>query len=139
MWLSHLSNLDRSRTSRAQASKAGSQRGFVMIEMLLAIGIVGTAMLATVAAFSTASRTASFVDNATTGEWVATSQIESIKTAAYQPTPGTYASVPVPTGFAVSNTTSDVTGGDENIQIVTVIVSRGGETVYETSALKVNR
>lgn len=134
MSLSSLSKQDRFRTAQG-----GSQRGFVMVEMLLAVAIVGTAMLATVAAFSTASRTAAFVDNATTGQWVATSQIEFIKTAAYVLTPGTYASVPVPTDFAVSNATSDVSGGDENIQIVTVIVSRGGETVFETSAMKVNR
>ena len=134
MSLSRLSKQDRSRGIRA-----GSQRGFVMIEMLLAVAIVGTAMLATVAAFSTASRAASFVEGATTGEWVATSQIELIKTAAYQLTPATYASVSVPAGFAVTNATSDVAGGDVNIQIVTVIVSRGGESVYETSAMKVNR
>ena len=110
-----------------------------MIEMLLAVAIVSTAMLAAVTAFSVASQSATFVDNATTGEWVATSQIELIKTAGYQFTPGTYASVPAPAGFTVSNTTSNVTGGDVNIQIVTVIVARGGETVYETSAMKVNR
>ncbi len=118
---------------------AGSERGFVMIEMMLAVAIVGTAMLAVLLAFSTASRTAAFVETSTTGEWVATSQIEFIKTATYQLTPDTYASVSVPAGFAVSNATSDVTGGDENIQLVTVIVSRNGENVYETSALKVNR
>ena len=134
MPLSRLSKHDRARTA-----EGGSQRGFVMIEMMLAVAIVGTAMLAAVAAFSTASRTATYVDNATTGEWVATSQIELIKTAAYQLTPGTYASVPVPTGFAVSNATSNVSGGDVNIQIVTVIVTHGGQTVYETSAMKVNR
>ena len=128
-----------SKQNRTRADKAGSQRGFVMIEVLFAVAIVGTAMLATVSAYSTASLTAAFVERATTGEWVATSQIEFIKTAAYVLTPGTYASVPVPTDFAVSNATSDVTGGDENIQIVTVIVSRGGETVFETSAMKVNR
>ena len=128
-----------SKQNRTRADQAGSQRGFVMIEVLFAVAIVGTAMLATVSAFSTASLTATFVEGATTGEWVATSQIELIKTAAYQLTPGTYASVPVPTGFAVTNTTSNVSGGDVNIQIVTVTVTRGGETVYQTSAMKVNR
>jgi type II secretory pathway pseudopilin PulG len=110
-----------------------------MIEMMLAVAIVGTAMLAVVAAFSTAARTAEFVEESTTGEWVATSQIELIKTAAYVLTPGTYAAVPAPAGFAVANTTANVAGGDANIQIVTVIVTQGGENVYETSALKVNR
>ncbi|MCZ6539520.1 MAG: type II secretion system protein [Chloroflexi bacterium] len=134
MWPSRLLKQDCPRPDRE-----ASQRGFVMIEMMLAVAIVGTAMLAAVTAFSTASRTATHVEKVTTGEWVAISQIELIKTAVYQLTPGTYASVPVPAGFAISNTTSDVTGGDANIQIVTVIVSQGGATVYETSALKVNR
>ena len=121
------------------ADGARAQRGFVLIEMMLAVGIVGTAMLATVLAFSTASRTSDFVESATKGEWIATSQIELIKTATYVVTPGVYPSVTAPAGFAVSNFTSNVTGGDSNIQIVTVTVSEGGEPVYTTSALKVNR
>ena len=132
--LSQLTNHD-----RRVAGKAKSQRGFVMIEMMLAVSIVGTSMLATVLAFSTAAKTADFVESATTGEWVATSQIEMIKTSAYIATPGVYASITAPTGFAVSNFTSNVSGGDSNIQIVTVTVTEGGETVYTTSALKVNR
>ena len=131
--------MHRTRAGRAKAGRAHTQRGFVMIEMMLAVAIVGTAMLAVVAAFSTAARTAEFVEESTTGEWVATSQIELIKTAAYVLTPGTYAAVPAPVGFAVANTTANVAGGDANIQIVTVIVTQGGENVYETSALKVNR
>lgn len=115
------------------------QGGFVMIEMMLAVAIVGTAMFAAVLAFSTASRTAEFVDDATTAEWIATSQIEYVRVAPYVTTPGVYTSVTVPTGFAVANTTAAVTGGDTNIQIVSVDVSRGGEVVYTTSTLKVNR
>lgn len=139
MPLSRHSMQDRSRIVRSNAADARSQRGFVMIEMMLAVAIVGTAMLAVVAAFSTASATAQHVEGATTGEWVATSQIELIKTATYVLTPGTYTSVAAPVGFAISNSTSAVTGGDENIQIVTVTVTRNGENVYTTSAMKVNR
>lgn len=115
------------------------QGGFVMIEMMLAVAIVGTAMLAVVHAFSTSSRTADFVDTTTTAEWIATSQIEFIRTAAFVPTPGTYTSVSVPSGYAIANTTSAVTGGDANIQIVDVTVSRSGVIVYNTSTVKVNR
>ena len=124
---------------RRVAGKAASQRGFVMIEMMLAVSIVGTAIFASVLAFSTTASTSSFIEGATTGEWVATSQIESIKTATYVMTPGIYASVGAPAGYAVANFTSNVSGGDSNIQIVTVTVTQGGETVYTTSALKVNR
>ena len=109
-----------------------------MIEMMLAVAIVGTAMLATVAAFSTASKTSGFVQQTTTAEWLAISQVELIRVAAFQVTPGVYTSVPAPTGYSVANATSSVVGGDENIQIVTVTVSRGVDPIYVTSALKVN-
>ena len=110
-----------------------------MIEMMLAVAIVGTAMLATVSAFSTASKTSEFVQETTTAEWIATSQIELIRVAAYQVTPNVYASVPAPDGYTVTNVTSAVTGADTNIQIVTVTVNNGVEDIYVTSALKVNR
>jgi len=111
----------------------------VMIEMMLAVSIVGTAMFAAVLAFSTASQTSAFVQETTTAEWLATSQIELVRTATYVDTPGVYTGVAAPTGYAVVNATSAVGGADPNIQIVTVTVSRGGEMVYETSTLKVNR
>lgn len=110
-----------------------------MIEMMLAVAIVGTAMLAVVSAFSSASKTAGFVDEAATAQWLATSQMELIRTATYVLTPGTYTAVTAPTGFAVANTTSAVTGGDANIQIVTVTVSENGESVFVASTMKVNR
>lgn len=118
---------------------ARSQRGFLMIETMLAVAIVGTAMLAVVSAFSTASRTSSFVEDTTTAEWLATSQIEVIRTTAFVLTPGTYPAVSAPAGFAVANTTSAITGGDQNIQTVTVTVTKAGEVVYTTSTVKVNR
>lgn len=116
-----------------------SQRGFIMVETLLAIGITGTAILAVVMAFSTASKNAQFVDDVSTAEWLATSQIELVRAATFVATPGTYTNVAAPTGFGISNATSAVTGGDSNIQIVTVTVTEGGETVFEASTMKVNR
>jgi type II secretory pathway pseudopilin PulG len=110
-----------------------------MIEMMLAVAIVGTAMLATVSAFSTAAKTSKFVQETTTAEWIAISQIELIRVAAFQVAPGVYASVSAPAGYSVSNATSAVIGGDANIQIVTVTVDRGTDQIYVTSALKVNR
>jgi prepilin-type N-terminal cleavage/methylation domain-containing protein len=115
------------------------QHGFVMIEMMLAVAIVGTAMFAAVTAFSTSSKTSLFVQETTTAEWLATSQMELIRTAAYQLTPNTYADVPAPTGYSIANVTSAVSGGDENIQIVTIEITRNGASIYEASTLKVNR
>ena len=110
-----------------------------MIEMMLAVAIVGTAMLAVVQAFSTASKSAAFVDESATAQWLATSQIELVRAATFVVTPGTYTTVAAPAGFAVTNATSAVSGGDTNIQIVTVTVTESGDTVFETSTMKVNR
>ncbi|NQW21577.1 MAG: type II secretion system protein [Chloroflexi bacterium] len=116
-----------------------SERGFVMIEMMLAVGILGTAMLAVVMSFSTASKTAAFIDDSATAEWVSTSQMELVRAAIFVPTPGTYSVVTAPTGFVVSNATSAIAGGDANIQIVTVTVTKDGATVFEASTVKVKR
>ena len=124
---------------RSFGKNSDSERGFVLIEMMLAVAIVGTAMLAVVTAFSTASKTAQFVDSAATSQWLATSQMELVRAATFVPTPGTYAAVTAPTGFAVTNVTSAVAGGDANIQIVTVTITEDGATVFEASTMKVNR
>jgi len=134
MSLSRLSN----RTLNSPRSTR-SERGFIMIEMLLAVAIVGTAMLAVLTAFSTASKNAEFVDNSSTAQWLATSQIELVRAAVFVTTPGTYTPVTAPTGFAITNVTSAVTGADTNIQIVDVAVTRNGAIVFEASTMKVNR
>ena len=118
---------------------ARSDRGFVMIEMMLAVGIVGTVMLAVVTSFSTSSKNASFIDHAATAEWLSTSQMELIRAATFVLTPGTYTNVTAPTGFGVSNVTAAVAGGDTNLQIVTVTVTKDAVIVFEASTLKVNR
>lgn len=110
-----------------------------MIEMMLAVAIVGTAMLAVVTAFSTASKTAAHVDSSATAQWLSTSQMELVRAAPFVLTPGTYANVPAPAGFVVTNATSAVTGGDANIQIVSVTITEDGDTVFEASTMKVNR
>ena len=116
-----------------------SDRGFVMIEMMLAVGIVGTAMLAVVTSFSTSAKNSSFIDDAATAEWLSTSQMELVRAATFVLTPGTYTNVTAPTGFGISNVTAAVTGGDTNLQIVTVTVTKDAVIVFEASTLKVNR
>ena len=116
-----------------------SQRGFMMIEMMLAVAIVGTAMFAVASAFSTSARSSQFVQETATAQWLATSQIEFIRTADYVATPGTYATVPSSAGYTVANATSAVSGGDLNIQTVTVTITKSGEVIFTTSTVKVNR
>lgn len=134
-----MSLLSLTKSDRKHVAGVPSQRGFMMIEMMLAVAIVGTAMFAVVSAFSTSARSSVFVQETATAQWLATSQIEFIRTAEYVITPGTYTTVPSPAGYAVANATSAVSGGDSNIQTVTVTITKSGEVIFTTSTVKVNR
>lgn len=134
-----MSLLSLTKSNHKPVAGVPSQRGFMMIEMMLAVAIVGTAMFAVVSAFSTSARSATFVQETATAQWLATSQIEFIRTAEYVITPGTYTTVPSPAGYAVANATSAVSGGDSNIQTVTVTITKSGEVIFTTSTVKVNR
>ena len=122
-----------------QTSARLRQRGFLLVEAAVAIGIVGTATLAALGFISTATGAMAHSANETTAAWVATSQAEYIGHAIFVPTPGQYPAVPAPGGFAVSNTTAPYPGGDNAIQAVTITVSYGGSQVISVEIVKVDR
>ncbi len=124
---------------RRPSRRKPAQAGFVMLETLVAISILGSAVMAAVASVSTAARITQFIAVAANAEWIAESQVDFIRAAAFIPTPGVYASVDAPDGYVVGNTTADSVGGDANIQDVTVTVQRNGETEVTITFIKVNR
>ena len=111
----------------------------MLVEVAVAIAIVGTATLTTLGFISTAAVSAAHSSVETTAAWVATSQAEYIGHMAFVPTPGEYGGVPVPEGFAVDHATAAYPGGDDAIQKVTITVSFQGEPVLVTEIVKVNR
>jgi predicted ABC-type ATPase len=50
-----------------------------------------------------------------------------------------YALVAAPQGYTVTAEVSTIPGADQNIQRITVTVSRGGETILTTEEYKQNR
>ncbi len=116
-----------------------AQKGFVLIETLVAVGIIGTAVLGSMIAVSTASRVTSEVEEKVTAQWLAASQVDQIRGAAFVITPGTYAAIPAPAGYSVQNTTANYGLPALNLQQVTVTVSKGGVTVLTTKFLKGNQ
>lgn len=119
--------------------KAGKQRGFILAETLVAVAIIGTGILASMSALSTASLTTEKVKNDATASWIATSELELIKLSAFVPTPGTYTNITPPSGFTVQNTTSAFSGGDSFIQTVTVKVFNGSKELISIEMVKVDR
>ena len=78
------------------------QRGFMLVESLVAVTIVGTGILAAVTSLSTSSKATIEAREGATAAWVVTSQIELIKASPFVAVPGAYPTVTPPTGFTVT-------------------------------------
>ena len=126
------------RLGRARRARR-SQAGVILLEALIAISILGTAVTAGLLAISTSSIATQQTSISSTASWVATLQMESIQVAAYVMTPGQYTTVQSPTGFTVQNQTAAVPGGDNDVQLVTVTVTYDGKTIKQLSVVKVNQ
>jgi prepilin-type N-terminal cleavage/methylation domain-containing protein len=72
--------------SRARRAFPGSSRGFTLIEVLIAVALIGIVAIAILGALSTSSKTVSLADERTTAESLARRQIESIKSQGYNST-----------------------------------------------------
>jgi Tfp pilus assembly protein PilV len=119
--------------------KNQSQRGAFLLEALVAAAILGTGILAGLSAISTSAIATHHTTEKTTASWIATSQADLIRSLPYVPTGNSYTSVPTPTDFTVSNTTSVFPGGDGFIQNVDIIVSKNGNEVLRMEMVKVDR
>lgn len=115
------------------------QRGFIMVETVFAIAIVATTVATAAGAMSVSARVLDQTSTRTTASWIAVSEAEFIRDAAYVATGGQYGLVAVPAGFTVSNSTAAFPGGDASIQYVDITVARNGSTVLTHRIVKVER
>jgi prepilin-type N-terminal cleavage/methylation domain-containing protein len=114
---------DAARAAGTKSRSSRSQRGVVLVEVLVAIAIMGSATTATLTSLSSGAITTNHTALRGTADWLVTSQANVIQESTFQATPGNYASIEVPTDYVISNTTSAVVGGDAQIQAVTITIS----------------
>ncbi len=113
------------------------QRGFTLIETLIALAIVGLLAVVFLGGLTSSSRGAISVDQIDTGRALAESQMEYIKKlpflSSYTPDtiPATYS------GYSVNIDTADALERDSLIQTVTVTVACSGKTVAVLQGCKV--
>jgi prepilin-type N-terminal cleavage/methylation domain-containing protein len=115
-----------------------SQKGFGLVETLVAVAILGTAIVTFIVALSTGAISVGENDQETVAQRLAQSQIEYTKNLAYSST-GIYATITAPTGYSLTVTSTSVAGTDTNIQKITVTVLHNSNSVLVVSDYKVNR
>lgn len=116
-----------------------SQKGFGLAETLIAVAILGTAVVAFVVSLSTGSLAANNLDKQTMAQSIAQSQMEYTKNYTYNASATTYPILTPPATYSVTVGVAAVSGADTNIQKITVTVSKNGVSVVTVTDYKVNR
>ena len=115
-----------------------SQKGIGLVETLVAVAILGTAIITFISALSSGAISVGDNEQETIAQRLAQSQLESTKSAAFAPS-GVYTTITTPAGYSLTIQAGSVTGGDANIQKITVTVLRNSVSVFVVSGYKVNR
>jgi Tfp pilus assembly protein PilV len=116
-----------------------SERGFALMETLIAVALLGMTLVVFVAGLSTGLLATGQSDRLSTAHELARAQVELTKAGAYSAAPFSYPTVTPPTGYGVTAAASSISGGDANIELIRVQVSKDGNVVYALEDYKVNR
>ena len=116
-----------------------SEGGFALTESLIAVAILGMTLVVFIAGLSTGLLATGQADRLSTAHELARSQMEYTKNDTFQVAPFTYATVTPPATYTVTSTASTISGGDANVETITVNVSKDGVAVFALEGYKVNR
>jgi prepilin-type N-terminal cleavage/methylation domain-containing protein len=130
--------------------KAREENGFTLIEILVALAILGIIATAFMYGLASSSRSVSLSDQRTSSESLARTELEYVKNSIYVPAawhyqlPGTPPSWDTThtlpdgyTGYSVSVSASPVHSTDDGLQMITVTVSDSAKTVFTLTGYKV--
>ena len=114
-----------------------NEKGFTLIEVLVALAILGLIAVTFLMALSTASKAIIIADERTTAESLARSQMEYIKEQDYN-VAGTYATITPPANYEIVSpiTVEELQTG---LQKITVIIRHYDKDVITLEDYKVNR
>jgi type II secretory pathway pseudopilin PulG len=128
-----------SRKTARVMCRARGQSGLGLVETLVAVAILGTAVVAFSVGLSAGSIAVGENDVETVAQGLGQSQLEYTKSYAYDSGATTYPPVAAPEGYSISVSVSSVPNTDSDIQKITVTVNHESETVLEVEDYKVNR
>lgn len=114
-------------------------RGASLVELLVAVAIVGTALIVFMTALSSGSLSTGELSREAEAQRLAQRQLERVKNAVYDATGATYSMVPAPSGFSIAMDVDSSVYADNNIQKISVTVSKDAQPVIVVEDYKVNR
>ena len=115
------------------------QKGLGLVETLVAVAILGTSVVAFVAALSAGTITVNEQDEEVVAQRLAQTQMEYTKGYAYDSGASTYPTVTAPAGYIIVVRVNTVPNTDSDIQKITVTIQRDGGDIYTIEDYKVNR
>lgn len=112
------------------------QRGLGLAESVVAVAIVGVAIVIFVTALSTGSIGVREGDQQVLAQSLARTQLEEIKAATYATG---YSFIDTPEGYTISIGVTPIPDTDTDIQKITVAIWRGVDEILTVEDYKVNR
>ncbi|MFC1942242.1 prepilin-type N-terminal cleavage/methylation domain-containing protein [Chloroflexota bacterium] len=126
---------------------ANSERGFAMVEVLVALALMGIAGVGFLSSLTTVSKSTITADELSTAGSLAVSQMEYALSQSYDDTnnPPQYALLPsIPDGWSINvlaerlDPETDGISDDDGIQEISIIVRFGSEQISALTSRKVN-
>ena len=120
-----------------------SEKGFALIETLVALALLGIIAVVFLGGIGTATKATIVADEQTTAESLVRSEIEYVKNCTYQYSATQYPvdpSINIPYGWSMPVPAVElVHATDDGIQKVTITVERNGEQKFSAQIYKVDR
>jgi type II secretory pathway pseudopilin PulG len=115
------------------------EQGISLLESIIAIAILGGAVITLVVTMSGGALAVSENDRQAVAQGLARTQLEYVKNCVFDPGATTYPTVSVPEGYSVSVGVTAVPGAGADIQKITANVTRDGAVILSAEDYKVNR
>jgi hypothetical protein len=124
---------------RIKTILCGWEHGISLVEAAVSVLLLGGAVLTMILTLSGGALAVQVNDEEVTAQALARSQMEYIKEYPYNPQAATYPAIDAPDDYVIDIAVSAVSGANENIQKVTVTITRAGKTLFTIQDYKVNR
>ena len=121
-----------------------TEKGFALIETLVAIAILGAVGVVFLSGLATASKSTMVADEKTTAQSLLVSQLEWARNCTYEYEASEYPAAAIPegadyTGYSAAISAQPVDNPDGGIQKITITISRHDEQVMAMDSYKADR